>query len=67
MRSFFEYVRARGIDIPEGSISGEWFSEHGYPMIVRCACCDMTMAVTSAYIDDEGYTLCGSCADVEEE
>ena len=67
MKSFFEYVRARGIDIPEGNISGEWFSKHGYPMVVRCACCEMTMAIPSAYIDDEGYTLCADCAGVEEE
>lgn len=66
MKSFFEYVRARGIDIPEGNIPGEWFSKHGYPMVVRCACCEMTMAIPSAWIDDEGYTYCGDCAGIEE-
>ena len=67
MKSFFEYVRERGIDIPEGNIPGEWFRNHGYPMVVRCACCEMTMAIPSAFIDDEGYTYCPDCAGVGEE
>jgi len=66
MKSFYEYVRARGIEIPEGNISGEWFAKHGYPMIVRCSCCEMTMATPSCFIDDEGYTFCSDCADVSE-
>lgn len=64
MVSFSEYVKARGIEIPEGNISGEWFSKHGYPMVVRCSCCEMTMAIPSAWIDDEGYTYCADCAGV---
>ena len=67
MRSFREYVEERGIEMPKGNISGEWFARHGYPMVVRCACCDMTMATPSAWIDDNGYVYCTSCADVEEE
>lgn len=67
MKSFFEYVRDRGIDIPEGKISGEWFSKHGYPMVVRCVHCEMTMAIPSAWIDDEGYTYCADCAGIEVE
>ena len=66
MVSFKEYVEARGIEIPEGNISGEWFSKYGYPMVVRCACCEMTMAIPSAYVDDEGYTYCADCAGVSE-
>ena len=46
---------------------GDWFSKHGYPMVVRCACCEMTMAIPSAWIDDEGYTYCSDCAGVNEE
>ena len=67
MKSFTEYVRDRGIDIPEKEIPGNWFSQHGYPMIVRCACCEMTMAIPSAWIDDDGYTYCSDCAGVNEE
>lgn len=67
MVSFRQYVEARGIEMPKGNIPGEWFSKHGYPMVVRCCCCEMTMAIPSAWIDDEGYTYCGDCADVGEE
>ena len=62
MKTFYEYVRDRGIDIPENNIPGSWFQEHGYPMVVRCACCEMTMAIPSALIDEEGYTFCANCA-----
>lgn len=67
MKSFFDYVRERGIDIPEKEIPGNWFSKHGYPMVVRCSCCEMTMAIPSAWIDEEGYTYCSDCAGVNEE
>lgn len=62
MKTFFEYVRDRGIEIPENNIPGSWFVEHGYPMVVRCACCEMTMALPNALIDSEGYTICPDCA-----
>lgn len=67
MKNFYQYMEERGIEVPKKEISGAWFAEHGYPMVVRCSCCDMTMALPSAWIDDEGYTFCSSCADVEEE
>ena len=67
MKNFIQYVKDRGIEVPEGNISGEWFSKHCYPMVVRCSCCEMTMAIPSAWIDDEGYTYCSDCAGVEEE
>ena len=67
MKSFTEYVRDRGIDIPEKEIPGSWFSQHGYPMVVRCACCEMTMAIPSAWIDNDGYTYCSDCAGINEE
>ena len=35
--------------------------EYGLPMIVRCTCCETTMALPNAYIDDEGYTYCTNC------
>lgn len=67
MTNFMDYVRERGIEIPEHTISGAWFAEHGYPIVVRCSCCGMTMATPSAYIDEEGYTFCSDCAGVDEE
>lgn len=68
MVSFSEYVkREMGIEMPKGNIPGSWFVDNRIPMVVRCSCCDMTMASPSAWIDDEGYTYCGSCADVKED
>ena len=66
MKNFIQYVQDRGIEVPNGVIDGAWFSKHGYPMVVRCACCEMTMAIPSAYIDDDGYTLCADCAGIKE-
>ena len=68
MISFSEYVKKElNVEMPQGSISGDWFYDNGIPMIVRCCCCDMTMASPSAWIDEEGYTYCADCADIEEE
>lgn len=55
-----------GIEMPSGNIPGSWFSEHGLPMIVRCTCCNSTMAMPSAFVDfDTGETYCSSCAGVD--
>ena len=68
MKNFFDYVRDEfHVSIPKGDIPGEWFYENRIPMVVRCSCCDMTMASPSAWVDDEGYTYCASCADIKEE
>lgn len=67
MRSFRDYVeQEHNVKMPEGNISGAWFAENGFPMVVKCCCCEMSMASPSAWIDDEGYVYCGSCADMEE-
>lgn len=63
MMSFFDYVSSNmKVEIPQGNISGEWFSRNGLPMVVRCSCCDMTMASPSAWIDEDGDVYCGLCA-----
>lgn len=68
MISFKQYVEQKlDVKMPEGIISGAWFADNRIPMVVRCCCCDMTMASPSAWIDDQGYTYCSSCADIEEE
>lgn len=68
MVSFEQYIREnRGIEMPKGNISGAWFAEHHIPMVVRCCCCEMTMASPSAWIDDKGYTYCSDCAGVNED
>lgn len=50
------------IEMPNGDISGEWFAENNLPMIVKCTCCEMTMALPSAMIDNEGEIFCPDCA-----
>lgn len=68
MISFKQYVeQKRNLTMPKGNISGTWFAENGFPMIVACSCCGMTMASPSAWIDDDGYTYCSDCAGIEEE
>ena len=54
-----------GTDIPVGSIDSKWFSDHGLPMVCRCANCEMSMILFSVYIDENGYTYCASCAGVD--
>ena len=67
MKSFKEYVESRGYEkMPEGNIPAIWFKRNFLPMVVRCSCCDMTMASPSAWVDDKGYTYCGTCAEIEE-
>jgi len=68
MTNFRDYIKqSYQLEMPQGNISGEWFSQNGIPMVVRCSCCGMTMASPSAWIDDEGYTFCSDCADVSED
>ena len=49
------------IEMPEGDINGEWFTENNLPMIVHCTCCEMTMALPSAMINNEGEIFCQNC------
>lgn len=51
-----------GIEMPQGQIGGDWFTDHHLPMIVECCCCCSTMALPSAMIDEEGNIYCPSCA-----
>lgn len=50
------------IEMPNGDISGEWFTENNLPMIVKCTCCEMSMALPSAMINNEGEIFCPDCA-----
>lgn len=68
MKTFTNYIKDRWhIEVPKGNIPGEWFQKNFIPMVVRCSCCDMTMASPSAWVDEDGYTFCGSCADIKED
>ena len=66
LKTFEEWVRDKfNEELPKGEINGVWFSEKGLPMVVRCTCCEMTMALPNAIIDEDGYTFCASCAERE--
>lgn len=62
MKPFKRWLKEnRGIEMPEGDIDGAWFAQHNLPMVVRCSCCDMTMASPNAFVDNAGYTYCSGC------
>lgn len=62
MKTIKNFLAENDIIMPEGTINGGWFAEHDLPMIVSCTCCRMTMALPSAYVDEDGYTYCSGCA-----
>lgn len=65
MKTFEQYIKDKfQLDFPKGNVPGTWFTENGFPIVVRCTCCDMTMVIPSALIDDDGYTYCADCANI---
>ena len=65
MVDFFKWLKENGIEEPKDKeIPMTWFNEHGLPMVVECTCCQMTMALPNAYIDEEGSIFCEECAAV---
>ncbi len=52
---------------PTGNVDGQWFADHDIPMIVSCTCCEMTMVVISALVDNEGQVFCSGCGELEED
>ena len=63
MKTFEQWLKDnRGIEMPKGDVDAGWFDEQGLPMIVECTCCQMTMALPNAYIDEDGHTYCSGCA-----
>lgn len=66
VRNFIDYWNDENPDdkFPETpTVNGTWFSERGLPMVVACTCCQMTMALPSAVIDDDGNVYCPQCAE----
>lgn len=64
MKAFKDYIKDNyNLTMPEPTVSGDWFTENGLPMIVACTCCGMTMAAPSAMIDDDGQCYCSNCAE----
>lgn len=63
MKTFKQYIKDEfDIDMPSREINGSWFSDNGFPMIVACCRCGMTMAIPSALIDDDGNCYCSGCS-----
>ena len=68
MKTFRDYILDEfNIEMPQGKISGEWFSQNGLPMIVSCTCCGMTMSAPSALIDNTGLIFCTGCGEAFED
>lgn len=66
MQTFKEWFEEKHKkEVPEGSIPMTWFDEHKIPMVVACACCDTTMTITSAHIDEENFVYCSTCVSDE--
>jgi len=68
MKTFKEwYKEVNGVEPDYETAENKllWCKEEGLPMIVSCTCCEGTMIVFNAFVDDEGYTYCPSCAGVE--
>ena len=62
MKTFAEWLKANtGENMPEGSVNAAWFYERNLPMVVECTCCGMTMALPSAFVDEDGSIYCSSC------
>ena len=67
MKTFRNYILDEfNIEMPQGEISGAWFSQNGLPMILACTCCGMTMSAPSALIDHNGQVYCSGCGDPTE-
>lgn len=68
MKTFEQWLKEnRNCEMPKGNVDAGWFIEHGLPMIVECSCCQMTMALPNALIDDEGNIYCHDCGGAEYE
>ena len=62
MKTFEQWLKdEKGIEMPKGEISGDWFAKNGLPMVVKCTNCWSTMALPSAMVDENGFTYCPSC------
>lgn len=61
-KNFKSWAKENNIEFPETDIiNGQWFVDNGLPMIVECTCCGSTMALPSAYLDENDYIYCSSC------
>lgn len=62
MKTFEQWFNERHHNkLPKGNLDAWWFIEHSLPMVVECKCCTMTMALPSAFIDEDNYAYCSDC------
>ena len=63
MKTFKKWIRDElGLDLTDQkSLGGNWFAEHGIPMVVSCTCCHDTLNVASAVIDEDKNCFCREC------
>ena len=63
MKTFKKWIRDElGLDLTDQkSLGGNWFTEHGIPMVVSCTCCHDTLNVASAVIDEDKNCFCREC------
>lgn len=63
MRTMKDYLlETRKLEIPKEEVSGDWFAKHNLPMVISCKCCEMSMILFSASVDEDGYCYCEGCA-----
>lgn len=61
------YKEVSGKEFPNAAnLNGDWFTTQGLPMVVSCTCCESTLLLPSAYLDDKSYVYCPSCAGANE-
>ena len=65
MKTFKKWIRDElGLDLTDQkSLGGNWFAEHGIPMVVSCTCCHDTLNVASAVIDEDKNCFCRECSE----
>ena len=65
MKTFKKWIRDElGLDLTDQkSLGGNWFIEHGIPMVVSCTCCHDTLNVASAVIDEDKKCFCRGCGE----
>ena len=65
MKTFKKWVREElGLDLTDqSSLGGNWFANHGIPMIAHCTCCNMEINVANAVIDEDKKCFCRECGE----
>lgn len=66
-KNFKTWLEEQRVEYPKTkTINASWFDGHQLPMIVHCTCCESTLALPFAYLDEDDYIYCRECAGIEE-